>query len=119
VRDLRSRLIVGTPPPVELQKYHESAVDSEDNLPCTRNRVAHETKVYRRALFHVASRAYRARRARCAARDMKQGKTASRDPSHKARRCEVGGLTLYRTSSTSAKAVLIWITFMNDVKQVV
>jgi hypothetical protein len=33
-------------PPVELQKYHESAVDSEDNVPYTRNRVAHETKVY-------------------------------------------------------------------------
>jgi hypothetical protein len=26
---------------------------------------------------------------------------------------------MYRTSSTSAKVVLIWITFMNDVKQVV
>jgi hypothetical protein len=33
-------------PPVELQKYHESAVDSEDSVPCTRNRVTHETKVY-------------------------------------------------------------------------
>jgi hypothetical protein len=32
--------------PVELQKYHESAVDSEDTVPCIRNRVVHETKVY-------------------------------------------------------------------------
>jgi hypothetical protein len=37
---------VSTPPPVEFQKYHQSAVDSEDNVPGTRNRVAHETKVY-------------------------------------------------------------------------
>jgi hypothetical protein len=35
-----------TPPPVELQKYHESAVDWEDNVPCIRNRVTHETKFY-------------------------------------------------------------------------
>jgi hypothetical protein len=33
-----------TPPPVELKKYHESAVDSEDNVTCTRDRVAHEKK---------------------------------------------------------------------------
>jgi hypothetical protein len=32
-------------PPVELQKYHESAVDSKDSVPCNRNRVTHETKV--------------------------------------------------------------------------
>jgi hypothetical protein len=43
---IRDMYILSTPPPVELQKYHESAVDSEDNVPCTRNRVAHETKVY-------------------------------------------------------------------------
>jgi hypothetical protein len=31
-------------PPVELQKYHESAVDSEDSVGCSRNRVPHETE---------------------------------------------------------------------------
>jgi hypothetical protein len=50
-------------PPVELQKYHESAVDSEDNVPCTRNTLAQETKVYDARRDH-----------------MKQGKSASLDP---------------------------------------
>jgi hypothetical protein len=45
-KQYQKRRTRGTPPPVELQKYHESALDSEDNVPCTRNRVGHETKVY-------------------------------------------------------------------------
>jgi hypothetical protein len=39
------RTIVSTQPPVELQKYHESAVDSETCVPCIRDRVTHETRV--------------------------------------------------------------------------
>jgi hypothetical protein len=36
---------VDTPAPVKLQKYHESAVDSEDCMPCIRDNVTHETEV--------------------------------------------------------------------------